>query len=270
VFGLSQIGGGHGGDAAAALSTTTLVVSLSVGAVSLGLFVWRQLRLQRFDDALLDLRVFRFRNFSLSVVHLTFMSMAFFGTITVLPLYTQRVLGLTALESGLVVLPGALAMGLAGPLIGRVYDRWGTRVLLIPGSVMVVLILWLFTGLTESTPVWLLVIAQTALSLGLAMSFTPLLTASLGSLPPRLYSHGSAMVTTIQQVSGAAGIAVLITTLSSASATAADAGAADLAAGAAGTRAAFLVAAIISLPLLVGAVLIRKPADAPAELPAGH
>ncbi|MFF2632361.1 MDR family MFS transporter [Microbacterium sp. NPDC058021] len=270
VFGLSQIGGGHGGDAAAALSTTTLVVSLSVGAVSLGLFVWRQLRLQRVDDALLDLRVFRFRNFSLSVVHLTFMSMAFFGTITVLPLYTQRVLGLTALESGLVVLPGALAMGLAGPLIGRVYDRWGTRVLLIPGSVMVVLILWLFTGLTESTPVWLLVIAQTALSLGLAMSFTPLLTASLGSLPPRLYSHGSAMVTTIQQVSGAAGIAVLITTLSSASATAADAGAADLAAGAAGTRAAFLVAAIISLPLLVGAVLIRKPADAPAELPAGH
>jgi len=270
VFGLSQIGGGHGGDAAAALSTTTLVVSLSVGAVSLGLFVWRQLRLQRVDDALLDLRVFRFRNFSLSVVHLTFMSMAFFGTITVLPLYTQRVLGLTALESALVVLPGALAMGLAGPLIGRVYDRWGTRVLLIPGSVMVVLILWLFTGLTESTPVWLLVIAQTALSLGLAMSFTPLLTASLGSLPPRLYSHGSAMVTTIQQVSGAAGIAVLITTLSSASATAADAGAADLAAGAAGTRAAFLVAAIISLPLLVGAVLIRKPADAPAELPAGH
>ncbi|MBD7956808.1 multidrug efflux MFS transporter [Microbacterium sp. Sa4CUA7] len=270
VFGLSQLGGGHGGDAAAALSTTTLVVSLSIGAVSLGLFVWRQLRLQRVDDALLDLRVFRFRNFSLSVGHLTFMSMAFFGTLTVLPLYTQGVLGLTALQSGLVVLPGALAMGLAGPLIGRVYDRWGTRVLLIPGSTLVVAILWLFTGLTESTPVWLLVIAQTALSLGLAMSFTPLLTSSLGSLPPRLYSHGSAVVTTIQQVSGAAGIAVLITTLSSASTAAVDAGAGAAAAGAAGTRAAFLVAAIISLPLLVGAALIRKPADAPAELPAGH
>lgn len=270
VFGLSQIGGGHGGGGAATLSTTTLVVSLSVGAVSLGLFVWRQLRLQRVDDALLDLRVFRFRNFSLSVGHLTFMSMAFFGTITVLPLYTQGVLGLTALESGLVVLPGALAMGLAGPLIGRVYDRWGTRVLLIPGSALVVVILWLFTRLTETTPVWLLIIAQTALSLGLAMSFTPLLTASLGSLPPRLYSHGSAMVTTIQQVAGAAGIAVLVTTLSSASRAAAEAGVAEAAAGAAGTRAAFLVAAIISLPLLVGAVLIRKPADAPAELPAGH
>ncbi|MCR2784422.1 MULTISPECIES: DHA2 family efflux MFS transporter permease subunit [unclassified Microbacterium] len=273
VYGLSRIGGGgHGADAAAAAaaSTVTLVVSLVIGVSALGLFVWRQLRLHRVDDALLDLRVFRSANFSLSIAQLAIMAMAFFGVITVLPLYAQGVLGLSALESGLVVLPGALAMGLAGPVIGRIYDRWGTRVLLIPGAVIVVSVLWLFTLLSQTTPVWLLTIGQTALSLGLALSFTPLFTASLGSLPPRLFSHGSAVGATVQQVAGAAGIAVLITTMSAASTAAAQAGATDAAAGAAGSRAAFLVAAIIALPLLVGAVLIRKPADTLEEVPVGH
>lgn len=268
VFGLSQIGGGgHSGDATAAtaaadqVATTTLVVSLTVGLVALALFVWRQLILQRSDNALLDLRIFRSGNFSLSVAHFAVMSLAFFGTITALPLFLQGTLGLSATESGLVVLPGALAMGFLGPVIGRIYDRWGTRVLLVPGTIVVLAILWSFTMLTESTPVWMLVVTQTLLSIGLAMSFTPLFTASLGSLEPKYYSYGSATVSTVQQVAGAAGIALLITVMSSTSADAAASGAAAAAAGAAGARAAFLLAAIIATPLLISAFLIRKPAD---------
>lgn len=275
VFGLSQIGGGgHGTDpaalAAATAATTTLVVALVIGAVTLGLFLWRQVALQRKDDALLDLRIFRSGNFSLSVAHFAVMSMAFFGTITALPLYLQNTVGLSASESGLVVLPGALAMGLLGPVIGRIYDRWGTRVLLLPGTIIVLAILWGFTTLTESTPVWILVVTQTVLSIGLAMSFTPLFTASLGSLEPKYYSYGSATVSTVQQVAGAAGIAVLIAVMSSVSQAAVDSGAADAAAGAAGARAAFLLAAIIGTPLLISAFLIRKPADAPEGMPAAH
>lgn len=273
VFGLSQIGGGHGsagGTAASEVATTTLVVSLAVGVVALALFVWRQLILQRIDDALLDLRIFRSGNFSLSVAHFAVMSLAFFGTITALPLYLQGTLHMTATESGLVVLPGALAMGLLGPVIGRIYDRRGTRVLLVPGTVIVLTVLWGFTTLTESTPVWILVVMQTALSIGLAMSFTPLFTASLGSLEPRYYSYGSATVSTVQQVAGAAGIALLITVMSSVSAAAAQTGVTASAAGAAGARAAFLLAAIIGTPLLISAFLIRKPADTGEGAPAAH
>ena len=264
VFGLSQIGAaGHGGDssATAGMATATLVISLAIGVVSLALFVWRQIALQRVDDALLDLRIFRSRNFSLSVAHFAVMSLAFFGTITALPLYLQGTLGLSATESGLVVLPGAIAMGLLGPVIGRIYDRRGTTILLVPGTIIVLAILWSFTMLTESTPVWLLVVTQTILSVGLAMSFTPLFTASLGSLPPKYYSYGSATVSTVQQVAGAAGIALLITVMSSVAA----------AAGAAGARAAFLLAAVIATPLLISAFLIRKPADSIGEgAPVGH
>ncbi len=268
VFGLSQLGG-HGGDAAASENaTTTLIVALSVGVLALGVFAWRQVVLQRNDDALLDLRIFRSGNFSLSVAHFAVMSLAFFGTITALPLYLQNTLGLSASASGLVVLPGALAMGLLGPVIGRIYDRRGTRVLLLPGTVIVLAILWSFTLLTETTPVWMLVVTQTLLSVGLAMSFTPLFTASLGSLEPRFYSYGSATVSTVQQVAGAAGIALLISVMSSVSTSTAQQGAATAAAGAAGARAAFLLAAIIGTPLLISAFLIRKPADTPAGPPA--
>lgn len=269
VFGLSQIGG-HGTDVAAAeTATVTLVVALGIGVTTLGFFLWRQVALQKKDDALLDLRIFRSGNFSLSVAHFAVMSLAFFGTLTALPLYLQNTLGLSASVSGLVVLPGALAMGLLGPVIGRIYDRWGTRVLLLPGTIVVLAILWSFTMLTESTPVWMLVVTQTLLSVGLAMSFTPLFTASLGSLEPRFYSYGSATVSTVQQVAGAAGIALLISVMSSVSAAASASGAADAAAGAAGARAAFLLAAVIGTPLLISAFLIRKPADTPAG-PAAH
>lgn len=275
VFGLSQLGaGGHGEGAAAAAataaSTTTLIVALSVGVVALGLFGWRQVLLQRKDDALLDLRVFRSANFSLSIAQMAIMSMAFFGAITVVPLYVQNVLEIDPLATGLIVLPGALAMGLLGPIIGRIYDRWGTTVLLVPGAVITSALLWFYTTFTTETPVLVIAVAQTVLSIGLAMSFTPLFTASLASLQPRFYSYGSAIVGTVQQVAGAAGIALMFGVMSAASAAATDAGAGDIASQAAGTHAAFLIAAILSLPLLVGAFLIRKPADQPMGAPVGH
>lgn len=265
VYGLSQIGGAaegsgaEGASAAAGTATVSLIVAFSVGVVALALFVWRQLRLQRTDDALLDLRVFTFRNFSWATAHMTLLSAAFFGIITVLPLYAQNVVGLDPFASGLIVLPGALAMGLAGPIVGRIYDRWGTRILLVPGTVIAVGMLWLFTTFNETTPVWVLAVGQTVLSIGLALSFTPLFTASLASLDRRYYSYGSAVVGTIQQVAGAAGIALLITVMSAVEAGAEASGAAD--AGAQGAHAAFLLAAIVSLPLLASAFFVRKPAD---------
>ncbi len=150
-------------------------------------------------------------------------------------------------------------------MIGRVYDRWGPRVLLVPGAVVTSAMLWLYTTFTATTEIWLIAVVQTVLSLGLAMSFTPLFTASLGSLPPRQYSYGSAIVSTLQQVAGAAGIALMFTVMAAASATATESGQSAADAGAAGAHAAFLVAAFLSLPLLVGAFLIRKPADSIAE-----
>ncbi|WP_091231555.1 MDR family MFS transporter [Microbacterium sp. 3J1] len=265
VFGLSQFGG-HGGS-----GETVGVVSLVVGAASLGLFVWRQLLLQRVDDALLDLRVFRSANFTLSVVIMTILALSMFGTLTLLPQYLQNVAGLNALQSGLILLPGSVLMGLLGPIMGRVYDARGTRPLLIPGTILVSAALFYYSTVGEHTVWWVLIIVQAAMSVGLAMSFTPLFSASLGSLQRSLYSHGSAVLNTLQQVGGAAGVAVLTVTYSAILHTGEAEGLSTAAAGAPGARMAFLIAAIISLAAVALSAFVSKPADDVAgDVHVGH
>ena len=259
VFGLSQFGGEGGSGELAG------IISLSVGVVSLALFVWRQLVLQRIDDALLDLRVFRSSNFTLSVIIMSILALSMFGTLTLLPQYLQNVVGLDPLESGLILLPGSLLMGLLGPVMGRVYDARGTRPLLIPGTILVSASLFFYSTVGEHTVSWVLVIVQAAMSVGLAMSFTPLFSASLGSLQRSLYSHGSAVLNTLQQVGGAAGVALLLVTYSSILHAGEHEGLSTAVAGAPGARMAFLIAAIISLAAVVLSPFVRKPADDAGE-----
>ncbi|WP_447912390.1 MDR family MFS transporter [Microbacterium phyllosphaerae] len=255
VFGLSQFGG-EGGS-----GETAGIVALVVGAVALALFVWRQLVLQRVDDALLDLRVFRSANFTFSVIIMTILALSMFGTLTLLPQYLQNVAGLNALESGLILLPGSVLMGLLGPIMGRVYDARGTRPLLIPGTILVSAALFYYSTVGEHTVWWVLIIVQAAMSVGLAMSFTPLFSASLGSLQRSLYSHGSAVLNTLQQVGGAAGVAVLTVTYSAILHAGEAEGLETAAAGAPGARMAFLIAAIISLAAVALSAFVSKPAD---------
>lgn len=265
VFALSMFGGGHGGSAsetaAGGSGTTVATTVLAVGLVTLALFVWRQLVLLRTDSALLDLRVFRTRNYTLAVVIMAVLALSMFGTLTLLPQYVQNVVGFTALESGLLLLPGSVLMGVLAPLIGRLYDTVGPRPLLLPGTLLVSCVLFFYSTLTPAVPVWLMVMAQTAMAVGLAMSFTPLFSASLGSLDRSLYSHGTAVLNTLQQVGGAAGVAVLLAAYSGILHAGEQSGLDVATAGAPGARAAFLIAAVISLVPLTLAAFIRKPAD---------
>ncbi|WP_417508585.1 DHA2 family efflux MFS transporter permease subunit [Microbacterium sp.] len=265
VYGLSQFGGeGSTGEVIG-------IVSLVVGVISLALFVWRQLVLQRVDDALLDLRVFLSRNYTISVIVMAILALSMFGTLVLLPQYLQNVAGLDALQSGLILLPGSVLMGLLGPIMGRIYDARGTRTLLIPGTIMVSAALFFYATIGEHTVWWLLVIAQTVISVGLAMSFTPLFSASLGSLRRHLYSHGSAALNTIQQVAGAAGVALLTVIYSSTLHAGEQQGLETAAAGAPGARMAFLIAAIVSLGAVALSAFVRKPADdIDSESAGGH
>ena len=245
-------------------------IALAVGVLGILAFIGRQLMLQRRDRALLDLRTFRSRNFSVSVALMVVMMAALFGTIILLPIYLQNVLGLDPLATGLLLLPGGLIMGLFGPTVGRLYDRFGPTPLLVPGSIVVSMVLWSLTMVTEYTPPWMILIAHVVMSTALAFMFTPLFTSALGSVEPRLYSHGSAIVGTVQQVAGAAGTALFITVMTARTATVTAAGATALAAEAAGIRAAFLVGAILSISAIVGAFFVRRPADMMQGAPVGH
>jgi DHA2 family lincomycin resistance protein-like MFS transporter len=243
VYGLSQIGGGQSGPGPAAIA------ALAIGLASLAVFVLRQLRLQKTEAPLLDLRAFNFRMFTVSVLLMVVAMMALFGGVILLPLYLQEIRGLGSLETGLALLPGGLAMGLLGPFIGRLFDKVGPLPLTVTGSILMVLSLWQFSMLDAGTAVWWIVTLHVVLSFGLALLFTPAFTTGLNPLPPHLYSHGSAIMSTTQQVAGAAGTALLVSIFAVVSA------ASGLVAG---MSAAFLTATVIAVAAVVLSAMMRK------------
>ncbi|WP_205753965.1 DHA2 family efflux MFS transporter permease subunit [Arthrobacter nitrophenolicus] len=258
VYGLSRIGGGHGGQAGPGAGAITALV---IGVASLAVFVLRQLRLQKAEAPLLDLRAFNFRMFTVSVLLMVVAMMALFGGVILLPLYLQEVRGLGSLETGLALLPGGLAMGLLGPVIGRLFDKVGPLPLTVTGSILMVVTLWQFSMLDAGTAVWWIVTLHVGLSFGLALLFTPAFTTGLNPLPPHLYSHGSAIMSTTQQVAGAAGTALLVSIFAVVSATS------GLVAG---MSAAFLTATVIAFAAVVLSAMMRKTEGATAGHGAGH
>lgn len=253
VYGLS----GFGEAAAAGEHGMSPWIPLGIGLVTMVLFVWRQLTLQ--DKALLDLRTFAITNYTLSVVMMAIAMMALFGVIILLPLFLQNVIKLDPLQIGMMLLPGSLMMGLLGPIVGRLYDKWGTTRLLVPGSIIVSAVLWGLTLVDQNTSIWAILAGHIALCIGLAIMFTPLFTASLSSLPMQLYSHGSAILGSVQQVAGAAGVALFIALMTIQSTALTAAGTEPVTALAAGIRLGFMTGAIISLFAIVAAFFVKKP-----------
>ncbi|GAA3591157.1 DHA2 family efflux MFS transporter permease subunit [Klugiella xanthotipulae] len=263
VYGLSTIGAAANGGAA-----MSPWIPLAIGSVAMVIFLLRQTRLQKTDEALLDLRTFSSSTFSLSVGMMALSMIGLFGTIILLPIYMQTVLQLEPITTGLLLLPGGLIMGLLGPVVGRIYDKHGPRVLLIPGSIVVSTVLWCMTMLTENTPFMWILAAHVSLSIGLALMFTPLFTAGLGSVKPAFYSYGSAIIGTAQQVAGAAGTALFITVMSVQTAALVAKGQDVIPATAGGIHAAFVCGAILSLLPVVGSFFVRKPEDDQEAVPA--
>lgn len=269
VYGLTGIsGGGHGATEAATAGgpPVAAIVALVVGVLSLILFVLRQRRLQQADRALLDLRTFASRNFTVAIALMVVMMGAMFGTIVLLPIFLQRVQELNTLTVGLMLLPGGLLQGLAAPFVGRLFDKVGPRPLLIPGLAAVTVGILVLSRVPEQ--IWPIVAGHIIMSVGLAFVFTPLFTTALGSLPRHLYPHGSAIVGTVQQVAGAAGAALMVSIMARISAgTIADGGTA-LEGISAGTSFAFTISAVLAVITVAIAFFVRRAPEEAAASPA--
>ncbi|TQK20601.1 DHA2 family lincomycin resistance protein-like MFS transporter [Microbacterium sp. SLBN-154] len=253
IYGLASIGERAGGE-----EGMPVWIPLTVGTLALAGLVWRQFALRDTDRVLLDPRVFTSLPFTLSTAAIVVVSIALFGSLILLPLFIQGVLGEPAYVAGLMLLPGGILSGVLAPFVGMAYDRVGPRILIVPGAVIVTAAMAAFSTLAADTPVWAVIAMHVLLSIGTALMVTPLMTTALGSVTPGLYSHASAIVNTLQQVSGAAGTALFITLFSVtvSSATSDD----RLAALAGGVATAFGFGAAISLVGVFLTVFLRTPA----------
>lgn len=251
VYGLTRFAEGGAGVAA-------LIVA--VGVVLVAAFVGRQLLLIRRDAPLLDLRALRHTTYAKGMILMSVAFMTMMGAMILLPLYLQNVRGLSPLETGLLVMPGGLAMGLLGPTVGRLFDKYGGRPLVIPGSIGIVLALAGLTQISLTTPYYLVLALHALMMVCLALTFTPVFTLSLGALPQLLYSHGSSILGTVQQVAAAFGTALAVTVMSLRAEAVADEGPAQ--ATLSGMTWAFAVGAVLALAVVVLALLLpRRVAD---------
>lgn len=189
-----------------------VIIAMVVGAVSLLWFILRQLKL---DQPILEFRVFKNKVFTITTILGMIVFIAMIGGSVILPLFMQTMLGFTALESGLMLMPGALLMGVMSPIAGRLFDKFGARWLAIIGLLILTITTFMFTNLSVDTTFTFLAVVNAGRMLGVAMVMMPATTAGLNQLPSHLIPHGTAMNNTMRQVAGAVGVALLVTVMTS-------------------------------------------------------
>jgi MFS transporter, DHA2 family, lincomycin resistance protein len=140
-----------------------------------------------------------------------------FSAMMLLPIFLQNALGYSPLEAGLVMLPGGIVMGIMSPITGRLFDKFGAKLLALVGLGLVANTLLQFAFITLSTSYSKIMIFNTLLMLGISMVMMPVMTNALNVLPPHLYPHGTAIISTLQQVAGAVGTALLVSIMTSTS-----------------------------------------------------
>ena len=237
-------------------------ISLVIGIIGVVLFVFRQRRLQADGGrALLDLSAFQVRNFRLAVIVIMVAKGALLGTVVVIPILAQTGLGLSVLATGMLLLPGGIVQGVLAPFVGRLYDRFGPKPLVVPGAILLSGAQWWLSTIQADTPVWTITAMHVTFSIGMALIQTPMMTHALGSLPRHQVGHGSAIFNTLQQLGGAAGTAALVGALAIGASLS---GIADGGAQIAGAHLAFVVGGILTLVAVFCAPMLSRE-DAPAD-----
>ncbi|CAD2081222.1 MDR family MFS transporter [Jeotgalicoccus meleagridis] len=187
--------------------SVSVILPIIVGALALFFFIRRQNKL---DEPILEFGVFKNKVFTLSTLLGMIVFMAMIGGAVILPIFMQTMLGFSAMESGMMLLPGAILMGIMSPVTGRLYDRYGARWLAIIGLLIVTVTTLMFSNLDTATTFTYLAVVNTFRMLGVAMVMMPVTTAGLNQISNTLVPHGTAMNNTMRQVAGAVGTALLV------------------------------------------------------------
>ena len=184
---------------------------LTIGAIGIIWFIIRQFRL---EQPLLDLRVYKYPMFALGSIISMVNAAAMFSGMILTPLYVQQVRDISPLDSGLMMLPGAIVMGIMSPITGKLFDKFGPRVLAFIGLAITAYSTYLLSEVDLDTTITFIIIIYTLRMFGMSMVMMPIMTNGLNQLPTRLNPHGTAVNNTAQQIMGSIGTAIFVTIMS--------------------------------------------------------
>jgi len=186
---------------------TRLAVIAGVGFV---LFVWRELTI---PWPAVDLRVLRHRSLVAGSIYSVILGISLFGTIFVIPIFTQRVLGFTAVQTGQLMIPGALASALCMPVVGALVTRFDARIGVLISNIIVGMSMLFLADVTINTGVHNLYLPLILRGVGMGFMFIPLSIATLGPIPKKDIPAASGFFNLTRQVGGSIGVAMLATML---------------------------------------------------------
>ena len=201
VFGFSSAGESEG------WASPKVIITIAVGVVSLVLFGIRQITMK---EPMINLRAFRFPMFSIGVLMVFLCMMIILSSMLILPMYLIKGLGYSAFKAGLILLPGGIINGIMSPIMGRLFDKYGPKWLVIPGLAIVTVTLWFFSSISATSTIAFVVVLHSTLMIGVSMIFMPSQTNGINQLPRELYPDGTAIMNTLQQVAGAIGTALAV------------------------------------------------------------
>ncbi|MFC6334535.1 DHA2 family efflux MFS transporter permease subunit [Paenibacillus septentrionalis] len=193
-------------------SDPVVLITIIVGAIMVILFTLRQFKL---DIPLLNLSVYKYPMFALASLISVVNSAALFSGMILTPAYVQSVRHISALDSGLMMLPGAIVMGIMSPITGKLFDKFGPRVLGIVGFTITCLTTYQMTHFNLDTTYAHIILIYSIRMFGISMVMMPIITNGLNQLPTRLNPHGTAVNNTLSQVAGALGTAVFVSIMNS-------------------------------------------------------
>lgn len=189
----------------------SVLMFISGGVLFVAIFCWRQLQM---THPFLDIKVFKYFEFSLAACLSATSNLAMVGAEMILPLYIQTIRHESALHSGLILLPGALFLGFLSPITGRIFDRFGAKRLAITGMTLLSLATLPFVFLTPESSITLIVICYMIRMVGIGMVMMPVTTSGMNVLPINKIAHGTAVNNTFRQILSSIGTAILISVLS--------------------------------------------------------
>ena len=187
------------------------LVSLLIGSVTIVIFFKRQVAM---EEPMLNVRILKNRKFLISVLLTMLVNAALIVGGILNPIYIQDIRGYGASMSGLIMLPSAIASALVSPLSGHLFDKYGPRVLAIPGLFLVAIFTIPMANMTIKTSLVFLSVIYTIRIFGLTLVNMPINTWGLNALSNKEIAHGTAIGNTFRQVAGSLGTAILVTVMS--------------------------------------------------------
>ncbi|MEG0776685.1 MAG: MDR family MFS transporter [Raoultibacter sp.] len=199
LYGFSTIGS-YG------ISIGALLVTI-IGLVALIFFFRRQLTM---ETPMLQVRVLANRTFLVGTIIGVLVQAALLAATILVPIYVQSLCGYPATVSGLILLPGAIIMGVMGPIAGKLFDKYGPRVLSLVGMSVLTLTTFGFTFLTTETSIAYITVLYTVRLFSLSLINMPITTWAMNALDNKVINHGTSVNNTLRQVSGSLGTAIIV------------------------------------------------------------